>query len=177
LACATPKKPTSSTPRSAAVGGTHAFLDWLTSQRLSYWVGFGLPDNTADLLALIPEQVWTPAYDAHDQIRDGAWVAELTGLLNLDGWPAGASAANVDSSGHGGVAGHKAEQAWFGPQHREVGQAVLADGQRHRQIGDDLDRVMLRGRLPPARVRAQPTPVPIIPAAPWSWEFQAEAAS
>ena len=33
--------------------------------------------------------MWTPAYDADDEIRDGAWVAELTGLLDLTGWPAG----------------------------------------------------------------------------------------
>ncbi len=50
-------------------GSTHAYLDWLTGQRLSYSVGFALPANTADLLTKIPEQVWTPAYDAHDQIR------------------------------------------------------------------------------------------------------------
>jgi len=56
---------------------------------LSYSVGFSLPDHTPDLLALIPEYVWAPALDAHDQVRDGAWVAELTGLLNLTGWPAG----------------------------------------------------------------------------------------
>jgi len=61
----------------------------LTGQRLSYSVGFALPDNTPELLKLIPERVWAPAYDAHDQVRDGAWVAELTGLLNLKGWPAG----------------------------------------------------------------------------------------
>jgi hypothetical protein len=42
-----------------------------------------------ELLAKIPEQVWTPALDAHDQVRDGAWVAELTGLLDLSGWPKG----------------------------------------------------------------------------------------
>jgi hypothetical protein len=70
-------------------GSTHAYLDWLAGQRLSYSVGFGLPEHTADLLDRIPEQVWTPAYDAHDQIRDGAWVAELTGLLDLTSWPAG----------------------------------------------------------------------------------------
>ena len=70
-------------------GSTHALLDWMSVQRLAYSVGFGLPDNTAELLTLIPESVWTPAYDAHDQVRDGAWVAELTGLLNLSGWPAG----------------------------------------------------------------------------------------
>lgn len=70
-------------------GSTHAFLDWLTTQRLSYSVGFGLPNNTADLLTCIPEHVWAPAYDADGQIRDGAWVAELTALLDLSGWPAG----------------------------------------------------------------------------------------
>jgi len=70
-------------------GSTHAFLNWCTGQRLSYSVGFGLPADTEEVLAKIPESVWTPALDAHDQVRDGAWVAELTGLLNLEGWPAG----------------------------------------------------------------------------------------
>jgi hypothetical protein len=68
-------------------GSTHAVLDWLTGQRLSYSVGYFLPANTSDLLELIAEHVWVPAYDAHDEIRDGAWVAELTDLLHLDGWP------------------------------------------------------------------------------------------
>jgi len=58
-------------------------------QRLSYSVGFTLPANTPDLLAKIPDQAWTPASDAHDQVRDSAWVAELTGLIDLSGWPAG----------------------------------------------------------------------------------------
>ncbi len=55
-------------------------------QRLSYPIGFGLPDNTPELLEKIPAELWTLAYDAHDQIREGAWVAELTGLLDLTGW-------------------------------------------------------------------------------------------
>lgn len=33
--------------------------------------------------------MWTPAYDAHDTVRDGAWVAEFTGLLDLTSWPKG----------------------------------------------------------------------------------------
>jgi len=70
-------------------GATHALLKWLVGQRLSYSIGFGLPANTGDLLALIPEQVWAPAYDSDGNIRDGAWVAELTGLLPLTGWPVG----------------------------------------------------------------------------------------
>ena len=31
-------------------GSTHAFLNWCAGQRLSYSVGFGLPDSTPDLL-------------------------------------------------------------------------------------------------------------------------------
>jgi hypothetical protein len=30
-----------------------------------------------------------PAYDAGGQVRDGAWVAELAGLLDLSSWPEG----------------------------------------------------------------------------------------
>lgn len=75
--------------RTDGAGGTHEFVNWMSGQRLSYSVGFMLPAETADLLTLIPEQVWAPAYDAHDQVRDGAWVAELTDLLDLSGWPKG----------------------------------------------------------------------------------------
>jgi len=70
-------------------GATHALLDWLVGQRLSYSVGFGLPANTAELLTKIPEHVWQVALDSDGGVRDGAWVAELTGLLELSGWPQG----------------------------------------------------------------------------------------
>ncbi len=75
--------------RTDGAGASHDLLDFLTRQRLSYSVGFSLPHHTPELLEKIPEHVWTPAYDAHDEIRDGAWVAELTDLLDLRGWPKG----------------------------------------------------------------------------------------
>jgi hypothetical protein len=40
-------------------------------------------------LGTIPSAAWTPAYDADRRPRDGAWVTELTGLLDLTGWPDG----------------------------------------------------------------------------------------
>ncbi|MBU4213495.1 MAG: IS1380 family transposase [Actinobacteria bacterium] len=70
-------------------GSSHKVIEALTRRRLAYSVGFTLPDNTPDLLKLIPEHVWAPAYDAVDQVRDGAWVAELTHLMDLTGWPPG----------------------------------------------------------------------------------------
>ena len=75
--------------RTDAAGCTHDVLDWLTGQRLSYSVGFTLPEDTEQLLRRIPTSVWAPAYDADREVRDGAWVAELTGLLDLSGWPKG----------------------------------------------------------------------------------------
>ncbi len=75
--------------RTDAAGCTHEVLDWLGSQRLSYSVGFPLPDHAAQLVELIPDHVWAPAYDADGAVRDGAWVAELTDLLHLSTWPPG----------------------------------------------------------------------------------------
>jgi len=79
--------------RTDGAGGSHAFLDWLTGQRLSYSIGFALPDDIAERLTLIPKTVWAPAYDADREVRPGAWVAEVTDLLDLttgdNPWPAG----------------------------------------------------------------------------------------
>ncbi len=76
-------------------GATHDVVDYLHARRLSYSVGFTLPDNTPDLVALIPDSAWSPAYDSAGGVREGAWVAELTDLLGLHTrtgkrkWPAG----------------------------------------------------------------------------------------
>ena len=75
--------------RTDAAGATHDVLDWLVSRRLSYSVGFTLPDDAEQLLRRVPASVWAPAYDADGDVRDGAWVAELTGLLDLPRWPKG----------------------------------------------------------------------------------------
>ncbi len=73
-------------------GGTHGLIDWLTRRRLAYSVGFSLPGDLATIqktLASVPASAWTPAYDSDGQVRPGAWVAEVTGLFDLTGWPAG----------------------------------------------------------------------------------------
>jgi hypothetical protein len=77
--------------RADSGGGTHEFLAWLAKpgRRLAYSVGFTMTDEVCDAIATIPARVWTPAYDAGGLVRPGAWVAELTGLLDLTSWPAG----------------------------------------------------------------------------------------
>jgi hypothetical protein len=76
--------------RADGAGGTHELLRWLSGQRVQYSVGFSLPDTFEDKITLLDKaDLWQPAYDSDGQIRDGAFVAEATGLLNLTGWPAG----------------------------------------------------------------------------------------
>jgi hypothetical protein len=75
--------------RADAGGGTHGFVDWLHARKLGYSLGFTLPDDAVGRLALIPDRARTPAYDDEGVQRDGAWVAEATGVLELSGWPKG----------------------------------------------------------------------------------------
>jgi hypothetical protein len=75
--------------RTDATGATHDFLDWLVARKLSYSLGFTLPEDAVERLARIPAQAWAPAYDDERVPREGAWVAEATGVLELSGWPAG----------------------------------------------------------------------------------------
>jgi hypothetical protein len=77
--------------RTDSGGGTHDFLAWLAGpgRRLHYSIGMTITEDMHQAILTIPDRVWEPAYDARGQVRPGAWVAELTGLLDLSPWPAG----------------------------------------------------------------------------------------
>jgi hypothetical protein len=77
--------------RADAGGGTREFLAWLTrrARRLAYSIGFTITEEIHAAILAVPARAWTPAYDGDGQPRAGAWVAEITGMLTLPGWPAG----------------------------------------------------------------------------------------
>jgi len=77
--------------RADSGGGTHEFLTWLTARtrRLGYSVGMTITEDMQAAIGKVPADSWTPAYDGDGQVRDGAWVADITGLLDLSSWPAG----------------------------------------------------------------------------------------
>jgi Transposase DDE domain group 1 len=77
--------------RADSGGATHEFLAWLArpGRRLQYPAGFTITGDVQHAITKIPARAWTPAYDGDGQIRDGAWAAELTGLLDLSSWPKG----------------------------------------------------------------------------------------
>jgi hypothetical protein len=77
--------------RADSGGGTQGFLAWLRGRRLQYSVGIGAAavPGIEDAVRSVPARAWTAAYDRQGVPRDGAWVAEITGLLDLSGWPPG----------------------------------------------------------------------------------------
>ena len=48
-----------------------------------------ITEDMQDAILKVPAGSWTPAYDGDGQVRDGAWVADITGMLDLSSWPAG----------------------------------------------------------------------------------------
>lgn len=72
-----------------SAGATHAFAAALRARGIGYSLGFTIEENLQQAILDTPEHAWQPAYNADGQPRRGAWVAELTDLLNLTTWPEG----------------------------------------------------------------------------------------
>jgi hypothetical protein len=79
--------------RSDSAGATHAFAAACVERGVGFSFGFPVDTRIQRIVDLIPEQCWHPALqtdhgDGND-IREGAWVAEATGMIDLSGWPEG----------------------------------------------------------------------------------------
>ena len=84
--------------RADGAGCSKGWLAHLRSLRagrgldVEFSVGFTMTAGVQDAILRLPEAAWTPAVDADGGARDGADVAELTGLLPdpaKHGWPEG----------------------------------------------------------------------------------------
>jgi hypothetical protein len=84
--------------RADGAGATKAWLNHLHQLRqrqgldVDYSVGFTMTDAVQAAILVLPEYAWTPAVQVDGSLRDGADVAELTGVLPdlaANGWPPG----------------------------------------------------------------------------------------
>jgi hypothetical protein len=83
--------------RADGAGCSKAFLAHVRGLRaqgvgIGFSVGWAVTERERTAIAALPERVWTDAIDADGRHRDGAHVAELTGLLpagTLADYPAG----------------------------------------------------------------------------------------
>jgi hypothetical protein len=76
--------------RADSAGATHELMDFCRDGRLRFSVGFDLTEPVRDAILALGEDAWVPAITQDGEPRDdGAWIAEITHLLDLSGWPAG----------------------------------------------------------------------------------------
>jgi len=73
--------------RSDSAGATHGFAAALRARAVGFSLGFAISAQVQAAILALPEQAWTPAYDPDGTPRPGAWVAEITDLLDLSAWP------------------------------------------------------------------------------------------
>jgi hypothetical protein len=73
--------------RSDSAGASHDLADACRETRIRFSFGYPLTEPVRQALASLEESAWRAAIDAGGETREGAWVAELTGQVNLDGWP------------------------------------------------------------------------------------------
>jgi hypothetical protein len=76
--------------RSDAAGATHAFATACRAHRVGFSLGHPVDTRVQDAADTLNRgQAWYPAIESDGEIRDGAWVAEATDLLDMSAWPAG----------------------------------------------------------------------------------------
>src|SRR5262249_60645813 len=79
--------------RGARAAATYAVLDWLSEQdtecgrRVEYSLRWAIGEAERAAIGALSATAWSPAINADGDIREGADVAELTGLVDLGGWP------------------------------------------------------------------------------------------
>jgi len=76
--------------RSDAAGATHAFATACRERGVGFSFGFPVDFRIKNLVDGIPDGCWQPAIDTDDDLRDGAWITEVTGNIDLSAWPEGA---------------------------------------------------------------------------------------
>ncbi|SFY45585.1 Transposase DDE domain-containing protein [Streptomyces atratus] len=79
--------------RADSAGSAKAFLAHIRTLRehgpdLRFSVGYAVTEPVRHAIRTLPEEVWYPALDQNGTLRDGAEVAELTGMVDLTGYPA-----------------------------------------------------------------------------------------
>jgi hypothetical protein len=74
--------------RSDSAGASHDFASGCRETRIRFSLGYPVNSTVREQILAAPQTAWTPALNADGELRDGAWVTELTGV-DLGSWPQG----------------------------------------------------------------------------------------
>jgi len=76
--------------RCDSAGATHTFAGACRKAGVGFSFGYAVDARVRDAVEILnTNDGWYPAIDSGGGIRDGAWVAEATGLVDMSGWPTG----------------------------------------------------------------------------------------
>lgn len=76
--------------RSDSAGATHTFAAALRERGVGFSLGFAVDHRVQAAVLALPASAWSEAIEADQNVRDGAWVAEITDAVDLSNWPEGA---------------------------------------------------------------------------------------
>lgn len=75
--------------RSDSAGARHAFAAGCVERGVRFSFGFPVDVRIQRIVDVIPDECWHPAIQTDGDLREGAWVAEATGMIDLSSWPQG----------------------------------------------------------------------------------------
>ena len=144
--------------RSDSAGATYGFAEFCRQVGVGFSFGFAVREPVRDALGLLNDaawlacldgiDVWYPTINADGSIRDGAWVAQATDLLDLSDWPAGSRVILRKERPHPGaqltftdVDGHRITAFITDTPPRVVPGQLAGLDLRHRQHARVEDRI------------------------------------
>ncbi|MDT5284337.1 MAG: hypothetical protein QOJ20_5532 [Mycobacterium sp.] len=76
--------------RCDSAGATHTFADACRTAGVGFSFGYAVDTRVQAAVEILnTSQGWYPAIDSGGGLREGAWVAEATDLVDMSSWPAG----------------------------------------------------------------------------------------
>jgi hypothetical protein len=135
--------------RADSAGATHDFAAACRQRGVGFSFGFPVNEDVRLAICLVPEDIWEPAIEADGSERDGAYLAELTRMLDLSAWPVSSRVICRRERPHPGAALtlFEAEDGWrYTAFITDTGRAVVAGGiagleLRHRLHARVEDRI------------------------------------
>ena len=129
--------------RSDAAGATHDFAAHCATRGVAFSFGFPITQEVRDAIEELDDDEWWEAIDTEEgDVRDGAWVAEVTEMLDLESWPKGSRVVVRKERPHPG-----AQLSFFdvicGFRHTAF---IFAPRSEHEKVTTGIDRLELRHR-------------------------------
>jgi hypothetical protein len=137
--------------RSDSAGASHDLADACRECDVRFSFGYQLTEPVREALSTVEESAWAPALGQDGEPRDGAWVTELTGKVNLPDWPEGTRLICRRERPHPGAQfsftdldGHRFQCLITDQVDRDIA-ALEATHRQHAQVEDRIKTLKATG--------------------------------